>query len=422
MESEDLHRTPSHRGRRRLLIALGAVLLLVVVFRLVLDPVAAWGTRRALANIEGFEGTFSDVHVSVLPPSYSIENFKIIETPKGRWDEPLLYVEHARASVLWRKLLHGQLVARAVVERPKFVAARRHEEKAKKTGSLSEQLEDAAPLKVDRFEVVDGEVLIAEGGGKNAPKMWLNKLDLTAVNLATRKAMMQGDPASVRLRGRVQRSGLLSMDASLDPYAAKPTFTADAKLEKLDARELYAFLEKEAQLHAEKGVVNVYAELNAKNGVLKGGVKPILENIEVGTSSKDLGKRLKAFLADTAVEMFTDDVPGRDAVATVIPIRGTVGGPDVQLLPTVLGAVRNAFVVGLRSGFENLPPPTAEKKEGVVSQVVQALKKDQGPPEAQPSDKDVQENKDKKNQQAEQGKDDKRQGRKPGKPEHKARK
>jgi hypothetical protein len=399
MEAGARHDSSTHRTRR-LLIALGAVLLLVVIFRLVLDPLAAWGTRRALAGIEGFEGTFSKVHVSVLPPAYVIHDFKIIESPKGRWDEPLLYVERARAGVHWRKLLHGQVVSHVLVEHPKLVAVRRHEEKAKKAASLSEQLEAMAPLKLDRLEVLDGEVLIAEGKGKRASKMWLNSMDVTAVNLATRKAMMEGEPASLRVRGKVQRTGQLSVDATMDPWALKPTFTVDSKLEKLDARELYAFLENEEQLHVEKGTINVYSELKAKNGVLTGGVKPVLENIEIGTSSDNLGHRLKAFLADTAVELFTDDVPGRDAVATVIPIRGKLDQPDVQLLPTVLGVVRNAFVVGLRSGFQNLPPKTAPKKEGVVEQVVQALKSDEGPPEAQPTDQDA---------------DKKHQGRKPGK-------
>jgi hypothetical protein len=54
------------------------------------------------------------------------------------------------------------------------------------------------------------------------------------------------------------------------------------------------------------------------------------------------------------------------------------------MVPTILGVIRNAFVEGLASGFSNLPPKTAEKKEGVLKQTWQALKKGEGPPEAQP--------------------------------------
>jgi hypothetical protein len=68
-----------------------------------------------------------------------------------------------------------------------------------------------------------------------------------------------------------------------------------------------------------------------------------------------------------------------------VPLKGKLTDPDVQLWPTVLGVIRNAFVQGLASGFENLPPPTADKKEGKVQQTKNALEKDQGPPKAQPN-------------------------------------
>jgi hypothetical protein len=84
------------------------------------------------------------------------------------------------------------------------------------------------------------------------------------------------------------------------------------------------------------------------------------------------------------VDLLSDDNSGRDAIATVIPIRGNIKDPKAQLVPTVMGVVRNAFVIGLNGGFAGLPPKTAPEKEGVFKQTVQALKKDAGPPEAQP--------------------------------------
>jgi hypothetical protein len=354
--------------------------------RLVLDPLAARLTRKSLADLEGFQATFSTVHVGLLPPSYEIHDFKVIEATGGRWTEPLVYVQRAWTSLVWRKLLHGQLVARAVLENPKVVAVRQHEKKAEKGATLGERLKEKAPLALDRLEVVDGELLIAEGKGRTAPQLWIHGLDLIATNLATRENLMGGERASFNLRAQVQRTGRLEVDARLDPWTAKPTFDADAKLEKLDARELYAFLSHKADMHAKSGTINLYVKVDAKNGVLRGGVKPIIENLELTPSDDDVSTRIKTFLTDAAVELFTDDVPGRDAVAAVIPIRGSLDQPDLQMVPTILGVIRNAFVVGLRSGFKSLPPPTAEKRESVLKQAWQAFKSDEGPPEAQPDD------------------------------------
>jgi hypothetical protein len=46
--------------------------------------------------------------------------------------------------------------------------------------------------------------------------------------------------------------------------------------------------------------------------------------------------------------------------------------------------VRNAFVEGISSGFSHLPPPVAEKKQGVVTQAKDALDKSEPPAKAQP--------------------------------------
>jgi hypothetical protein len=374
---------PRRRGLRRLLWVVGTLVVLVVLIRVILDPVAAWYTKRTLDRAEGFRAAFSDVHVSVLPPAVEIRRFKMIEEPGGRWDEPLFFVERAQVGVLWRELLRGHLVGRVFLEKPKAVAVRRHEEKAKKGTNVAKQMEAIAPLRVDRIEVEDGEALIAQGKGKKAPQLWVHNIDLVATNLATRKALMEGEPSTLNLTARVQRSGQVKVAGTMDPFTRKPTFTVEAELEKLKVQELHAFLAENAEMRPVSGVINVYAKIKAKQGALSGGVKPIFEHLELQAANDDLGTKLKTFLADTAVEIFTDDIPGRDAVATVIPIKGTIDAPDVQLLPTVLGVVRNAFVVGLQSGFTKLPPATAPKKEGLIKQAVDALKKDEEP-QAQP--------------------------------------
>ena len=68
----------------------------------------------------------------------------------------------------------------------------------------------------------------------------------------------------------------------------------------------------------------------------------------------------------------------------MIPIKGNITGPDVQLWPAIFGVMRNAFVEGLTSGYAHLPPATAPKKQGVVEQGVKALAGSQ-PPKAQPT-------------------------------------
>ena len=68
----------------------------------------------------------------------------------------------------------------------------------------------------------------------------------------------------------------------------------------------------------------------------------------------------------------------------MVPIEGKLAAPDLQIWPTVIGVVRNAFVEGVAAGFENLPPGASSEKEGVIDQAKHAVKKSEGPPKAQP--------------------------------------
>ena len=43
-----------------------------------------------------------------------------------------------------------------------------------------------------------------------------------------------------------------------------------------------------------------------------------------------------------------------NAVATVIPVHGDLRQPDVQIIPSLLAVLRNAFVEGLSASLANL--------------------------------------------------------------------
>jgi hypothetical protein len=366
-------------------VTLAIAVLLLVIIRIVLDPIATHYARRALDKGDGFRGALSRVHVTILPPAARVERLKIIEWPKGKWEDPLYYFESLRASVLWREILHGHLVADVVVNRPKLLLKSHHEESSgKKAASVSQQLEDLSPLRVDRLEVNDGELLVAQGTGDKAAHLWIHGADLVAENLATRKALMEGEYSKLRGSAWVQRTGKLTFAINMDPFAKGLTFSGKAALRDLELRELYAFTSDRTDLRATQGRIDLFADLRARNGELSGGVKPVLRNVEVASAKKDLGDKIKAGLADAAVHLASSNEDGERKVATVVPLKGKVSDVHAQIVPTILGVIRNAFVEGLSSGFANLPPPTAQKKEGVLKQAVKALKKGEGQPEAQP--------------------------------------
>jgi hypothetical protein len=384
----------SLRGRRwarRLVIVAAVLVAIVVAIRMLIDPIATHYTRKGLNDAKGISGDFQRVHVTVFPPGYEIWRIKLIEEPGGSERHPLFYAERVGVSVDWRALLRGRLAARARLDEPKITISKRADapkDKQPKPAALPDvdaALRKVIPARVQRIEVRDGEVLYRDLTAPRHPQIWLHALELSAENLATREELAGGRPATVNASAKLGKSGDVTLFVSANPFAKSLEFAGKASLEGWKAAELFDLIQPATKLQTPEGTLDVFVEFRAKGGEITGGVKPVLKNVRVRATEDDLGNRLKAWVADKGLRLFSDRVPDRNAVATVVPIKGKLTDPDIQLWPTILGVIRNAFVEGISSGFTHLPPPTADKKEGVLEQAKEALDKDQGPPEAQPA-------------------------------------
>ena len=118
----------------------------------------------------------------------------------------------------------------------------------------------------------------------------------------------------------------------------------------------------------------MYIAFTAKHGHITGGVKPILRNAEVAPVASGAVARLRAWAADTILSLYSDRVKGRNAVATVIPIRGDVEGPAFKLWPAIAGVLYNAYVNGLSAGFGGVPvePKAPNRTDSKSSPVVES--------------------------------------------------
>lgn len=371
---------------RRLLITGLVLVAIVIVFRIVLDPVAAHFTHKALNEAEGIRGDFEGVHVSVLPPGYEIRQLSIIEEPGGDWKRPLLRAERVAVELEWRRLLSAELSTRMRVEEPRIIFVKRPAppQPKKPLPDIDSQLREVIPARVDRIEVVRGQALYRDASTKGHPDISISRIEVAAENLATRTKLSSGRPATVSLSALLGKSGDLSAFVSANPFADQLEFAGNAAIRGWKVAELYEFEKAAADIHTPEGTLDLFAEFTAKNGAISGGIKPVLKNVEVRPAKDDFGTEIKAWVADTALDLFSDRVPGRNAVATVVPIKGRLDDPKAQVWPTVLSVVRNAFVQGISSGFASVPPPTAKKEQSVIEQAADALKKDEGPAKAQP--------------------------------------
>ena len=349
-----------HSGRRRAAAAAMLVALVLAAARLALTPLVEARLRRSLAQMKDMRGTFSSLDLSLLHLSGTVHDLQIEKLSREGHRTPYVQVARTEIGLHWGALVRGHLVGAAELDHPKIslVSSPRPAETqgVSEAPELGKKLQALQPFRLDRFEIKDGEVLWIDAQVPERPRLWLHGIGATIENFATRAALARGEPSVLAASGTLQRSGQVSVFASADPLAKGLTFAGQARLEGLELNELGELLAATAGITPRRGTLDLSARFKAVDGHLTGGIKPVLKDPDVQQAKPGLGAKLKAFLADLAIDILSDRVPGRNAVATTIPIEGEIQDPNAQLWPTVLGVVRNAFVAGLSDSLANLPP------------------------------------------------------------------
>jgi hypothetical protein len=225
---------------------------------------------------------------------------------------------------------------------------------------LNELLHKITPLDVDHIDILDGQVAFVDTSRPERPELWMHELQLSVENLTDRVRLTEGRPVLLTASATLAHSGAVSILITADPFEKGLTFSGRAAIVGLETSELYRFIEPATKLQAPEGTIDIFVEFDCRNGQLTGGVKPVLKNVKVRPDDKGFFTALKAWVTDLAIKLFSDRVANRNAVVTVIPIKGTLTGPGVELWPAIFGVMRNAFIEGLTSGYAYLPPKTGE--------------------------------------------------------------
>ncbi|HYG67598.1 MAG TPA: DUF748 domain-containing protein [Anaeromyxobacteraceae bacterium] len=381
------------RARRTLLVVAATLVLLVVAARLALDPLVTWRTKKVLGSMDGIRGSFADVEVHVRDLSYVIRGLELEKVSAEGSALPFFAARYAGFGLYWKQLLRGHLVADVELVEPmlNLVEAGKKEEQEgegqepEQVPEIGRRLGELAPFRIDRLEIKGGALRWIDAREPERPLLRISRIEATLENFATRAALAKGEPTVLGVRALLQDSGNITVFATADPLAKTLTFAGQGELKGLKLTEVGEFIAAKSGIRPEKGELDLAVRFRAEDGRLTGGLRPIVKGAETKAAAEGLGAKLESALADLSLNIFSDDVPGRDAVATTIPIAGRVDAPQVQAVPTILGILRNAFVRGLSFGMQGLPPPKAEEREGVMRQARRAFKPEGGT-KAQPNE------------------------------------
>jgi hypothetical protein len=336
-------------------VALLALALLLVGFRIALPILLTRQANRILAGMPDYQGRVADIDLAVIRGAVRLKDI-VLQKKGGGVPVPFLDVPLVEASIQWRELFRGNLVGEVHVLRPvvNLVAGPTREQSQT---SISRVWIDTAkkytPLRVNQFTVTDGSLRFRKSDAEPQVDVRLDAIQVAAENLANTRELQEERFGSVNATALVMNEANATLAVKVDPLAQPPRFSLEAEVQRLDLVRLNSLLRAYGNFDVQAGQFSVYAEIAADNGTFEGYAKPFFEEVKVFSAEEEHEGPLQ-FLWEVVVEGVKKILESEETgdVATRIPIQGRFEEPDVDVWTTIVGLLRNAFIQALRQGVE----------------------------------------------------------------------
>ena len=231
--------------RRRWKWIAGALALLAVILvfraRLVDEPVRRRVEAGVNAALDGYSARIGKLRLS--PLGLGVTLYDVVVVQDAHPDPPVASLPEVHASVQWRAVVRGKVVADFELREPKLHVDLRHARKEiTDQKSVTERgWQEAAfaiyPLKINELEITDGSVTYIEPGPREPVR--LTHVFFTAENIRNVRSKEGEYPSEVHLSAWLQDTARLQADGRAD-FLAIPTTTvkADFQMRDLDMRNV----------------------------------------------------------------------------------------------------------------------------------------------------------------------------------------
>jgi hypothetical protein len=370
-------------GRRRgMWIALAAVVVVLVAARIALPHFIKDHVNRRLDEIPEYDGMVGDIDVALLRGAYVIDGMELVKT-EGKVEIPFVKADRVDLSVEWGALMEGSFVGEITFERAElnFIKG---PSGAQSQRSIDESwlpaVEALFPLRINKFEITDGEVHYRDDSGNPPFDMFIDSVYVVATNLTNSKDISESLFAVIDGEGLAMRQAPIKVHVETDPNAEHKTFDLNLSLRNLPLVKLNKMVKSYAGFDFEKGTFNVDTELAASNGRIKGYVKPIFHDVKILDLEDDADNPLKVVWESVVTlvgKVFTNQ--SEDQMATMIPVTGRTDHPNTSIITIVSGLLRNAFIEALKPGVEgtvDLDEVLTKKKQEAARETKKELKEE----------------------------------------------
>lgn len=337
------------KRKKRLLIAAGVFIVLIVGLRIALPSIILKVVNKQLTMIDDYEGHVDDVDLFIIAGCYKIQGIELNKTG-GEIPVPFFAAEGIDISLEWKALFQGAIVGEIEVNKPMLNFVKGPTEETSQTEidkDWTQVVDELMPLRINKIEIKDGEVHYRDFHSDPKVDIFLHDLQVVAKNLTNAKDEKDVLPASATASAQVY-GGSMNVNMKLNPLNATPTFDMNAELKSLDLTELNDFLRAYGRFDIKKGSISVYAEAAAKDSAITGYVKPMLVDLDVVQWREEEGNFFqKAWESIVEATNWVLKNKKEDQLSTVAEFEGSLKGPDIDIITIIGQTLRNAFIQAL---------------------------------------------------------------------------
>jgi hypothetical protein len=326
---------------------LGLIALALIFAHFYLHAFLVKFVNKKLDSLPGYHARIKDIGVHLWRGAYSIEGLRVLKDT-GKVPVPFVAINDIDISVQWSQLFRGRIVAEIDLDRPVIhlvTSEEKPEQKQTKVeGPWQDQVKDLIPFKLNHVSIANGEIHFQDFTSDPPMDVFVQKLYLTASNLTNTKQLSETLAATIIARGIVMKDGELKAEATADPYAKLPTFKAVITMKGLGLPQLNDFFKKYAAVEVKDGKLDIYSEMAASKGELKGYLTPLitdLDKVELKDEKKSVGEVFKG-LAVKFLLSFLENPP-KDRVGTRLEFSGRVDDPKMNIWVAISSSLRNAL-------------------------------------------------------------------------------
>jgi hypothetical protein len=333
------------------------VFVLLVAFRLILPYIVTRYVTKILSELEGYRGSVSDVDIHLYRGAYQIDSIRIFKID-GEKEIPFVDIPLTDLSIEWRAILDGELVGEITFKKPvlNFIAAKKSgepfagdeesgDEQSGKNVDWTEPVKKLMPFRINRLRVSDGKVAFYDFSTAPKVDLFLNNVELDALNLNNAKDNPELLPSRIYLQALSIGNGQLNIAIKANVLKEVPDLDMDLRFENVNLKALNDFFGAYAKIDVEHGTFNMYSEVAVLDGKISGYAKPIFHELRVVDWKDDKDEPVK-MLWESMVNFIAEGLEDQKQrqFATKVPLTGEITSVDPSFLPALWNIFSNAFV------------------------------------------------------------------------------